>query len=425
MQHSITKVVLQNGAEGLLIDVPSSGVTSIDIVFRAGDYLSPAGKTDTAHVMEHLVLGANKKYPTAKSFSREFTKYGAYSNAYTGDYHMGYEAECEAGETERIIDLLCIAIESPLFSQTDFNAEIGNVREELKMRRNNDDNELTLSLENAMGFIAKSYRDRTDELPAITLEDIERHYKKTHTTKNMRFIIAGPIAAYVYKIKQRLGSLSLPQGSEYIPLPNEQPHKLDAPFTMHNENLDNVCYRWEVVLPAAFETYVQQDSLSALQDILFSGFHSRVFGELREKGLVYGIFGGYYETKNNAVNAISGQVQSDNIYDVFNILLREMRDIANSGIKQQELAELKKRVFGEVQRYHQTPSQLINWYRSPFITKGEHIHFDTFAARVDVITSESIQQVTQKLLAANIAGLGVMHNPSEPVDATRLLTMIG
>ena len=424
MQHSVSKVVLTNGAEGLCIDVPSASVTSIDIVFRAGDYLSPAGKTDTAHVLEHMVLGANKKYPTAKLFSREFTKHGAYNNAYTGDYHMGYEAECEASESERIIDLLCVAIESPLFAQADFDAEIGNVREELKMRRNNDDNELTLSLENAMGFIVKSYRERAKELPAITLRDIERHYTKTHASRNMRFVIAGPIAQYADKIKQRLTALAIQVGDEYIPLPTESPQRLTVPFVMHNDNLDNVCYRWEVALPA-FASYLQQDSLSALQDILFSGFHSRVFGELREKGLVYGIFGGFYETKDHAVNAISGQVQAENIYEVFKILLRELQDIASKGVTTQELDELKKRVFGELQRYHQTPSQLINWYRSPFIAKGELVYFDSLSQRIDAITNESIMQATQQLLASNIAGLGVMHNKAEPVDAKRLFNMVG
>ena len=79
MQHTVSKVKLDNGIEGLFVDVPSANVTTIDIVFRAGDYLSPPGKTDTAHVMEHLVLGANKTYPSAKEFSKEFTKYGAFA----------------------------------------------------------------------------------------------------------------------------------------------------------------------------------------------------------------------------------------------------------------------------------------------------------------------------------------------------------
>ena len=331
MQHSVSEVSLPNGVKGIFIDIPSANVTSVDIVFRAGDYLSPEGKTDTAHVMEHLVLGANKKYPSSKEFSKEFTKYGAYNNAYTGDYHMGYEAECEAGETERIIDLLCIAIESPLFTKTDFNAEIGNVREELKMRRNNDDIELSLLLEHAMGFVPKSYRVRETELSKIELADVEAHYKKTHTTSNLRFVIAGPVAQSKQYITERLAQMQLPKGTGHIPLPDEVPHTIPEIMLVKNANLDNLCYRWEAVLPK-FSSYLERDSLNAVHEILFNGFHSRVFGELRERGLVYGIFGSYYETKENTVHVISGQVQSANISEVFIVLRRELDKVANEGI---------------------------------------------------------------------------------------------
>lgn len=423
MQHSVSRVVLKNGAEGLFIDVPSANVTTIDMVFRAGDYLSPAGKTDTAHIMEHLVLGANKKYPTAKAFSKEFTKYGAYNNAYTGDYHMGYEAECEASETVRIVDLLCVAIEAPLFTEQDFAAEVGNVREELKMRRNNDDVELSLLLEHAMGFVPKSYRERAKELPAITLHDVVEHYKTTHTSSNMRFVIAGPLQTHQSAIKQRLESIELPKGNGYTPLPEEIPTALAKPLVVTNNNLDNMCYRWEVVLPN-FADYVERDSLNALQEILFNGFHSRVFGELREKGLVYGIFGNYYETKNNVVHVINGQVQSKNILKVFTILRREIDDIAKNGIDATELAELKKRAYGEVQRYNQTPGQLSGWYRQAFVQRNEIMDFDAIGSRLDAITNDSVIASAQRLLQSEMYGLGFMHSNNDAFDPQQLLNSV-
>jgi predicted Zn-dependent peptidase len=407
MQHKVLQAQLKNGAQGLFIDVPGSSVTSMDIVFRAGDYLSPNGKMDTAHVMEHLVLGANDKYPSSREFSHEFTKYGAYNNAYTGDYHMGYEAECEASESERILDLLCIAIECPLFTEEDFKSELGNVREELKMRRNNNDSELSLSLENAMGFVPKSYTQRAKELDSITLDDIKNHYNRTHQSSNLRFVISGPISSMVEAMKTRLSDINLKQGSGLIDLPKEEPKAIGKPLLISNPNLDNVCYRWEAVLPK-FTDNISRDSINALNDILFSGFHSKVFGELREKGLVYGIFGNYYETNNNAVSVINGQVQKENIELVFKILHRELLNIANNGVDEKELSELKRRSFGEVQRYHQTPGQLNNWYRLPYIMRGEISDLDSYEQRLSKITSDSVSEIANSILSSPISGLGLM-----------------
>jgi predicted Zn-dependent peptidase len=415
MEHSVHEVKLKNGAAGLFIDVPSASVTAFDLIFRAGDYLSPQGKMDTAHVMEHLVLGANKLYPSSKEFSKEFTKYGAYNNAYTGDYHMGYEAECEASETERILDLLCVAIESPLFTEKDFKAELGNVREELKMRRNNDEAELSLKLEQAMGFVPKSYADRIRELSSVTLKDVENHYKKTHKSSNLRFVIAGPIQPIMTKLKKRLERLDLAPGKGLISLPKETPSPLEDILQVRNSDLDNICYRYEIVLPL-FKKFVQRDSLNSLFDVLFNGFHSRVFGELREKGLAYGIYGGQYDTGFNSIATVSGQVQPDNFIELLNILNREIKDIATYGVTADELAELKRRAYGEVQRHHQTANQISSWYRHSYTMREEIVDFHGFKDRLNNITVESIKNIAQDVLASQVRGMAVMYNPAQKPD---------
>lgn len=419
LRHTVNHVKLANGSEGLFIDTPDSSVVSIDIVFRAGDYLSPKGKMDTAHVLEHMVLGANEKYPTAREFSKEFTKYGAYNNAYTGDYQLGYDAECEISEVQRIVDLLCVAIESPLFTEKDFDAEIGNVREELKMRKNNEDAELAYCLEDKLGFVPISYELRTEELNSVTLDDIKEHYEKTHKGSNMRFIIVGPIASEVDGLKKRLEAIELGAGDGIMGLPDERPRNLPDPLVLENSSLDNVCYRYEVVMPK-LEGTKEHDSLVALYDLLFDGFHSRVFGELREKGLVYGIHGGTYDTKYNTMGVISGQVQDVNIDEVFAILNRELNDVAQNGIKDNELADLRKKVYGELQRQHQTVGSINSWYRDDFMLRDKILPIDGMKQRLDDITVESVKQAAQKLLANDIAGLGFMQNPKQTVDAQAL-----
>ena len=131
MKHTVEKVKLSNGAEGLLIDIPDASVMTFEFNFRAGEYLVDPKKWETPHIMEHVLLGANKKYPKARMFQAEFEKNGAYNNASTGVYDITYEAECADFEWERILDLMLLAISQPLFLQEEFYAELGNVQEEL------------------------------------------------------------------------------------------------------------------------------------------------------------------------------------------------------------------------------------------------------------------------------------------------------
>ena len=73
------------------------------INFRAGEYLVDRIKWETPHIMEHLLLGANKRIPKARAFQAEFEKNGAYSNASTGIYEIAYESECADFEWRRIL----------------------------------------------------------------------------------------------------------------------------------------------------------------------------------------------------------------------------------------------------------------------------------------------------------------------------------
>ena len=79
-----------------------------------------------------------------------------------------------------------------------------------KSRKNSYDTELSLALENSLGFVPLTYKVRIKQLDAVRLQDIKEHYSKTHFTKNARFIIAGKIMPHRSAIINRLENLQLP-----------------------------------------------------------------------------------------------------------------------------------------------------------------------------------------------------------------------
>src|SRR5690606_12905099 len=166
---------------------------TLEIDFRAGEYLVEDAKWEAPHLMEHVLLGANKQFPKARVFQAEFEKNGAYNNASTSSYDITYEAECADFEWERALDLTMMAIAEPLFLEEEFIAEFGNVREELSARSNNHFRHLSLALRETYGFKAKTDNARLEIMDNVTLDDVNDHYKRTHTTSNMRFVIAANI----------------------------------------------------------------------------------------------------------------------------------------------------------------------------------------------------------------------------------------
>ena len=132
MKHNVEEVELKNGARGLLIDIPNASVMTTRVQFRAGmRYAKTADLAEIAHVVEHLSFGANGSYKNEKDYEAEFTKNGAYHNAWTSDFSVCYETECADFEWDRILDLKRIAITTPKFNEEELKSEKGNVRSEL------------------------------------------------------------------------------------------------------------------------------------------------------------------------------------------------------------------------------------------------------------------------------------------------------
>ncbi len=406
MKHTVELIKLKNGAKGLFINVPDASVTSFDFNFRAGDYLSPKGKWDTAHVLEHMVLGANKRFRTATEFSKEFDKNGAYNNASTGSYHMSYVAECADFETERILDLLCLSIEAPLLLKSEFIAEKANVQEELKSRGNNHFNELSLELGMRLGIRDLTYSERAKQLSLIKLEDVKNLYQETHTTTNLRFLICGNISKLKQGMINRIEVIELKKGSGRIDLPDEKVQTLKEPVYIKNETLENIYYRLEIVHKNVLKEE-ELDAENALMSILFGSMHSRVFGVAREQGLVYGINYGDYRASENSIFWIGGQVLPTNIEKLFQLFITEIKAIAAGKITDDELHAAKQSALGSFKRSTQTVGSLLNGYIPYFVYKDEIEEYFKIPERINSVSLNSIINAAKEVLSLdNKWGLG-------------------
>ena len=90
MKHSVEEIRLKNGARGLFIDIPGASVMSTRVQFRAGMFYAKNKEVyEIPHLVEHLAFGANAKFRDEQAFEAEFTKNGAYHNAWTTEEKVG------------------------------------------------------------------------------------------------------------------------------------------------------------------------------------------------------------------------------------------------------------------------------------------------------------------------------------------------
>lgn len=407
MIHTYTEVELKNGAKGILIDVPGATVMASEFNFRAGEYLVDRPKWEVPHLMEHVLLGANKFIPKARLFQAEFEKNGAGNNASTGLYHITYEAECADFEWERILDLMLTAISKPLFLRDEFKAEYGNVKDELMARSNNHFRTLSIAAREAHGLLGMSDRERLKQIKNVKLKDIKDHYEATHVTRNMRFIVAGDLKGRIPAIKKMLEGIDLPKGRADLELPNEIPQNLENPVFIARPSVKNVYFDLNTFALKRF-TDAEMDALELVNGMLTATLYSRILGEARERGLVYSLGSGVEVMRSATEWWFSAQVIAKNAPALFEIIVREINRVKQGEISDEDLDAAKQYWLGRHQRSAQTVGGTMAGYTGRFYFDGVVNDYNAIPERIMKVNKETIVRVANEMFADHVGGLSVL-----------------
>ena len=410
MKHTVQEIELANGAKGLLVHIPNASVMTFDINFRAGEYLVESAKWEVPHLMEHVLLGANEFIPKARDFQAELEKNGAYNNATTGVYDISYEAECADFEWDRVLGLLLISIAKPLFLEEEFQAEFGNVQEEMVARSNNHFRRLSLEMRKALGLIAKTDAERLELMPNVNVEDVRAHYQRTHHTPNMRFVVAGNLtASRKNMLKKLFANMELPTQGERFELPSEMPKHLSKPVYVHNENVENLYFYIDTFQGGRIDDSAT-DALNLINTMLTETLYSKILGTARERGLVYGMSSGLSQTKDASNWWFGAQVSDKNAPALLNIVVEELQKVLLGDISEDEIAATKQYALGRFQRSGQTVGGTAAGYSGRYFFDEVVENYYQIPARIKAVTKDQIITVARSMFAEKMWGFGVLGN---------------
>lgn len=388
MKHTVEEVKLPSGARGLLIDIPGATVMSFQFQFRAGvRYVENKDIYETAHIMEHMAFGANARFKSEHEFEAEFTKNGAYHNAYTSDLSMVYVADCADFEWERILELQRVAICQPKFNAEELEAEKGNVKSELTGFLNNHNRVLWPKIQQLLGEDVLTFWQRLQTIQNVTLNDIRDHHKRTHTAKNMCFVIAGKLHGRKSEIKRLLADWELPEG-ERFEVPRDELRRAN-PTLIRRKEASNLTFGLSLTTPREL-TDDEAEAMNCLDHILTGTMHSRIYGAARKKGLAYGMFSDTSVGFHDSSWDFGGQVNLETSSALFDIITRELRYVMDGKISEDELDAAKSYALGRYQMGAQTVAQISNFYTGRYFADGVVKEYEK--------VPESIRKTTRKLM---------------------------
>ena len=408
MKHSVEEIKLRNGAKGLLIDIPGASVMSTRISFRAGMmYAKKKEVYEIPHLVEHLAFGANAKYKDEQAFETEFTKNGAYHNAWTSDISVCYETECADFEWERIMELQKVSITQPKFNEEELKSEKANVRSELTGYMNDYYRLLWPRVQQAVGEDILDLSERVKTIPNIELKDIREHYRRTHTARNMRFVIAGKIRGRKHKLLKMLEGWKMKEGEEFE-IPQSDLHMGEA-VSIRRKDASNITFGFSLVTPRHLEPD-EVFAMNCLNHILNGTTSSKIFGAARKRGLVYGMGSSVASNATSSYWDFDGEVNIENAEELFELIQTELMKTLNGEILDMDFLAAKSYALGRFQMGAQTPAQIADYYAEGYFTNGAVIKYDSMPNLIKSIDKFEMVELAREFAGSGIRGFAAVSS---------------
>jgi predicted Zn-dependent peptidase len=412
LRHKVHKLKLKNGLKGLVIDTPKTGVVIAEVSFRAGEFLLQKEKWETAHLMEHVLLGANRDFPKARDFQAAIEQNGAYSNASTSIYDITYEVEAADFEWKRVVGLLLDAISTPKFLQEEVDSELSNVREELISRSNNHFRHLNGALRQSMGLASLTDQERVGLLHNVTRADLTKHYRQTHTLSNARFIIAGNFNNDYSEVERLISErLNLSVGDGRISLPKESVNPLDSPLVIRKPSVPNMYLYVDFYLNRELSEK-EKVAMQIMTTMLTETMYSRIFGTAREKGWVYSMGSGLTHANNLTSWWLGAQVSKTNSIPLVRLVRDELQILKNEETSLDDFESARKHLLGKTMRSGQTAGGLVSSYGQYYVD-GSVEDLNKLPQIIKSVKLDLCINVMKEMLNEGKWGIGVLGSVSQ------------
>jgi len=189
---------LANGMQ-LIVQPDRRAPTAVHMVWvRTGSMDEVDGTSGVAHALEHMMFKGTPTVP-AGDFSRRVAALGGSENAFTSLDYTGYFQQIPASRLEDVMRLEADRFANNQWADEEFKKEIEVVKEERRMRTEDQPRALLWEQLSAAAFTASPYRRPIvgwmSDLDAMVPDDVRQFHRQWYVPANAVVVVAGDVDA--------------------------------------------------------------------------------------------------------------------------------------------------------------------------------------------------------------------------------------
>jgi len=350
--------LLDNGLKLLVKEDHRSPVVVSQVWYKVGGSYEHDGLTGISHALEHMMFKGTEKYP-AGEFSRIISENGGTENAFTGKDYTAYFQTLEKSRLPISFELEADRMRNLQIPDEEFIKEIEVVKEERRLRTEDNPRSFTYEVAMATAFQTSPYRlpivGWMADLDAMKSDDLKKWYQQWYAPNNATVVIAGDVSPQaVFELaKQYFGPLQPEKVSVSAVRPEVPQQGLKRIVVKRPAKISYLMMSYKVPALNALQnpkkdiTNWEPYAIEVLAGILSGGGSARFSSRLVRDQEVAASVGASYDmsARLDGLFSISGTpARGKDVEDLENAIRLELRDLQKDLIDINELDRVKAQV---------------------------------------------------------------------------------
>ena len=412
---SVYEVTLENGLKLLVKQDKRAPIAVVQLWYRVGTSYEHEGITGLSHALEHMMFKGTKTHKSGQ-FEVILSENGAQNNAFTSQDYTAYYEVLAKDRIEVALELESDRMRNLILDPKEFKKEIEVVKEERRMRT--DDNPVSSTREqfNAVAFMNSPYRAPVIgwmvDLDGMKLDDLQDWYKKWYAPNNATLVIVGDVEpkemkTLVDKYFAKIPRSELPEVKSRTEVKQfgERYLKVKLPAKVPSLRMGfKTPGMIDAINPVKGQPKVEKwepYALEVLATILDGGSSARLSKNLiRGQEIAVGAGAGYYGFgRLSDLFVLTGTpAKGTTVMQLKDALLKEIQTLKDTLVTADELKRVKAQVIaGEV--YERDSIEHIATLLGSLEATGIGYQLmDEYVPQVLAVTAEQIQSVAKKYL---------------------------
>ena len=407
----VQKTVLPNGIQVVTEEIPSVHSVSVGIWVEAGSRDERSEENGISHFIEHMLFKGTQRR-SARQIAKEIDAVGGILNAFTSKEFSSFYAKVMAEHLPVALDLLFDLYLNSLFAAEELEKERQVIVQEINMVEDTPD-EYIHDL-----FSQSFWPHHPLGLPILgrlnTISRMDRRTLKGFFLKH--YLQIPPIIVAAGKLKHEDLLRPVQEALRKIrPRPKERkihPPRPHPQSQVKNKQLEQVhlllgTQGFSVVHPRRY-------AFTILNTILGGGMSSRLFQEVREKrGLAYSVYSFASSFVDSGLLGVYVGTGDHTLNRVLQVILREMKRLAENSIRPKELRSAKEQLKGNLLLSLESTDSRMSRLAKNEIFFHRFVSTEEIIEGIEKVSAEEISSLAQEIFRPDSFSLTVLGPVTE------------